>query len=367
MNLREGRIGIQEGVCLCVTAMSISGLFTLDPYETYSKGNTGYITLPLAIAVSLLVFLLTMAVMKRTNMENLSDLMEGALGRSGAGIASTIMLMSFILAAYVPLASFTQAMHALFYNGAEYGKILLFIIPAVTIMAWLGFETLGRAAKCFSWILIAVTALSILGASSEFETYRLYPLMAGGLMHNSKLVICQTTVFLPAMAAALITTKGLNGISSAKRVGIRSAVIAMAICFVTQLAEGLTFEYDELSELFMPLYKINHLNLMENRLLRVDKIAQMAWLNGCILTASFYLYAGSSAFCRGFGIKDIRPSLAAASIITIAAILLEFSGAFSGMHEVKMVISLTGGVIITLVVVVSSLLVLLKERKRTAE
>lgn len=367
MNLREGRIGIQEGVCLCVTAMCISGLFTLDPYKTYSKGNTGYITLPLAIFASLIIFLIAMAVMKRTNMDNLSDMVEVALGRGGAGIASTILLMSFILAAYVPLASFTQAMHALFYNGVEYGKLLLFIIPSVVIMAWLGFEAIGRVAKCFSWILIAVTALSLIGASSEFEVYRLYPLMAGGLKHNSKLVICQTTVFLPAMAATLITMKGLNGINSAKRIGIRSAVIAMIICLVVQLAEGLTFEYIELSELFMPLYKINHLNLAENRLLRVDKIAQMVWLNGCILSASFYLYAGSAAFCRGFGIKDIRPSLAAAAVITVAAILLEFSGTFSGMGEMKTAISLAGGAVITAMILVSALLVLLKRKKRAAE
>ena len=58
MNLREGKIGKQEGISLAAIAMCIGGLFTLDPEYTYSMGNASYITLPAAAVISLLLFLL---------------------------------------------------------------------------------------------------------------------------------------------------------------------------------------------------------------------------------------------------------------------------------------------------------------------
>lgn len=365
MNLKEGRIGKQEGVCLAVTAMCISGLFTLDPSFTYSNGNSTYLTLPVAAFISLLIFLLVSAAMQRCGAGNLSEMINLSFGSFGGAIVSVILLICFAFAAYLPLSRFVQAMHGLFYNGTTYGQIIAFILPTVLIMAWLGFETLGRAAKCFSGLLIIVTIISLSGASSEFEAYRLYPLLGGGFEDAARLSFSETAVFLPALTGILIVTRGLNGIKTMRKTGITSILIAALICLVVQFALGMIFSYLELEQLFMPLYRINHLDIEETNLLRMDKLAQMVWLNGCILAGSFYIYAGSSVFCRGFGVRDIRPTLFTVAVLTVVLIFMEFDGIFSKIGSFMEIVRTFGCLAIAVPLLLTALICLFKSNKKT--
>lgn len=56
MNLREGRIGVREGISIAAIAMCTSGLLTFDTKNTYACGNAAYITLPVGGIIAL-VFL----------------------------------------------------------------------------------------------------------------------------------------------------------------------------------------------------------------------------------------------------------------------------------------------------------------------
>ena len=84
MNLREGKIGRQEGISLAAIAMCIGGLFTLDPEYTYSMGNASYITLPAAAVISLLLFLLIGVCMKRGDHETLYCMIKDGCGSANA-------------------------------------------------------------------------------------------------------------------------------------------------------------------------------------------------------------------------------------------------------------------------------------------
>ena len=46
MNLREGRIGVREGISIAAIAMCTSGLFAFDTKNTCACGSAAYITLP---------------------------------------------------------------------------------------------------------------------------------------------------------------------------------------------------------------------------------------------------------------------------------------------------------------------------------
>ena len=144
MNLREGRMGMLEGISLAAISMCITGLFTLDPESTYSGGNATYITLPFAAFIALLLFCLITEVMKRNGYDNFSEMLDNCFGALGSNIISVILLIGFAFSAYAPLMRFVQIMHGLFFTGVSYRQILLFMLPASVVLAWLGFEALGR-------------------------------------------------------------------------------------------------------------------------------------------------------------------------------------------------------------------------------
>ena len=73
MNLREGRIGVREGISIAAIAMCTSGLLTFDTKNTYACGNAAYITLPVGGIIALVFFIIVLAAMRRSRAKNLSE------------------------------------------------------------------------------------------------------------------------------------------------------------------------------------------------------------------------------------------------------------------------------------------------------
>ena len=367
MNLREGRMGMLEGISLAAISMCITGLFTLDPESTYSGGNATYITLPFAAFIALLLFCLITEVMKRNGYDNFSDMLDNCFGALGSNIVSIILLIGFSFSAYAPLMRFVQIMHGLFFAGVSYRQILLFMLPASVVLAWLGFEALGRTAKCYSVVILAVTAVSFVVSWNEIDSYRLYPLVGCSAERVVTMTISQTVSFLPALMGLLISSSGLNGRKTMRYVGVRSAVISALICFVVQLLLGMIYSYSDLSNLIAPLCRINHLRFGDTSYLRLDKLAQMIWMNGGVITGAFYIYSGASLFARSFKISDIRPVTAPITLLVAAMILMEFDGIFTKYEWLVDTWNNLGFVVFAVPILAVSLAALLKKRPKGKE
>ena len=322
MNLRLGRSGIKEGTAAASISLSTAGVFAHEAKKLYAGGNMAYYTLPASILISLLIFVLLAKLIKRSGAGNLSELICQSADRPTGIVITLLLFFALIFSAYSPLSQFLKALHGLFFQGASYSRILLYIMAPVLLICFLGFETIARTAKLLAVPLMIVFLSVIVSASSDFEVYRLFPTAGGGLKSILTQIFREVFTFLPAMISLLTVSDGLNGIDSAIRIGAASFLISAAVCAAAQLAVGLVFTYRQLNELFMPLFRINHLNKFEAHLMRMDKLANIVWLNGAVLTASFYLYSASRLFAGAFGLHDIRPAIAAS--VMLAALMLLF-------------------------------------------
>lgn len=155
--------------------------------------------------------------MRRIGAKNLSELILSAFGGTIGAAVTLVLMLCLLAAAYSPLSGFIQVLHGLFFNGIGYGKLAMYVLPTVLFVAWLGFETIGRTAKCFALLLLIVLAVSILTASSEFETYRLYPFPGSNIGLLTRQAFSQSGAFLPALLSLLITCTGLQGTHHAKK------------------------------------------------------------------------------------------------------------------------------------------------------
>lgn len=116
---------------------------------------------------------------------------------------------------------------------------------------------------------------------------------------------------------------GPSGNASREKAGVIAALISAAVCAAAQLAVSLAFTYTELGDLFMPLFRINNLKSLETHLLRMDKLAHIAWLTGGMLTGSFYIYSASLLFSQVFGVRDIRPVLSSNVLLVGLLIIID--------------------------------------------
>ena len=296
MNLREGRIGVREGISIAAIAMCTSGLFAFDTKNTCACGSAAYITLPAGGIIAIVFFIIVIAAMRRSGAKNLSELILSAFGGTIGAAVTLVLMLCLLAAAYSPLSGFIQAMHGLFFDGIGYGKLAMYVLPTVLFVAWLGFETIGRT----------------------------FPGSNIGLL--TRQAFSQSGAFLPALLSLLITCTGLQGTHHAKKAGVIAALISAAVCAAAQLAVSLAFTYTELGDLFMPLFRINNLKSLETHLLRMDKLAHIAWLTGGMLTGSFYIYSASLLFSQVFGVRDIRPVLSSNVLLVGLLIIIDFEG-----------------------------------------
>ena len=131
MNLREGRIGVREGISIAAIAMCTSGLFTFDtkiPAPAAVRLISRFLP-----AESLQSFFLSSCLRQcgAAGQKNLSELILSAFGGTIGAAVTLVLMLCLLAAAYSPLSGFIQAMHGLFFNGIGYGKLAMYVLPTV--------------------------------------------------------------------------------------------------------------------------------------------------------------------------------------------------------------------------------------------
>ncbi len=365
MKYKEGRIGIQEGIAVTATALCINGVFSIDPEYAYSKGNSTYLSLPLSALLSLCLFLLVAAAMKHRGADSLEGLMRGSLGGVLSKVFAIPLMLALIIGGIVPIIQFVELLHGIVYSNSGYMEILAFIIPIIVIIAWQGTETIGRVAKCYVWLMLAMLVIVVASSAPTYETYRLYPILGDGAAHFASFTASQTFSFLPPLTALLITCRSMHGVEHAQRIGLSAGLVAALVCGLTQLSISFVYTYQTLADSFMPLYKINFLNLAESHFLRFDKLFAMVWLNGAIISSAFSLYAASLLYAGSFSQKDVNPSIAALSSITLGIILTALNMAPEKEKEIRYLFTRYGALLAAVPLAVTAIISLIKKKKET--
>lgn len=325
MSIKTGRIGKQEAVSITAVSLAAEGLFTAESRGLYKTGNCSYLTVPAALFISAMIALIVLRAMKKRGADSFVKLLTVSFGRF-AVVPGAVVFIMLIFSAYLPTSEFVFAMHGLVFEGVSYERLVLFILPAVFILCVFGFETIARTAKCVAPLLIAVLAASILSASSEFRIYRLFPFPGKAPGEIITELFRLIGAFLPTVTAFLIVSDGMNDMKTAESALRTAAIAAGAICFAAQLAVSLVYTFAGLEKVYMPLFRLNHLNLFEAHLMRLDKLAHMIWLGGSIVAAAFHAFAASKLAAELFSMKDVRPTAAAAVLLTAILILIDADG-----------------------------------------
>ena len=323
MSHRLGKSGVMEGASTASIAMCTGALFTIESTKLYQNGNASYLTLPVSVLLSLILFLALLRSMEKCGAANLHELLSKGLGRFGEITLSILLVFILLFRAYAPLGSFIRSLHGLFFEGVSYRDLIVFVAPTVFIVAILGFETIARTAKCFAVLLASIYIVSLAAAYPEFDVYRLYPLLGSGAAAVTVQIAEEVGVFFPALLSLLIIGEGLNDLRTARRIGVISSAVSALVCFTAQMALGLVYTYEGLSRQFMPFFHINYLNMFEAHFMRLDKLANIVFMNGAILTGAFHIYGAARLYSQSFGIRDIRPPVTAFSLITAILVLLE--------------------------------------------
>ncbi len=356
MNLRVGKFGRQESAAAVLLAAFFSGCFSVDSGALYSGGNSSWMVQIIASIQALLLFEIVIWTMRVRGGGDLSAL----IGRSRWKAALTVpVILALVIAAMQPMESFLLTMTQYVFTESKQATACLYLLPCLFLLTSLGAETLVRTARILLPILLVSILAALLSGIGEYRLYRIYPIPIGEPFQIFSLAGAAQLRAAPPLLALLCIGEGTQdrlAMRSAGRIGaIAGGLLAAAALF----ALSMTFTYSQLRTMSAPFYRMLVEVRAENPTLRLDRAVLFLWLIGAILSAAFYLYAGSVLFCKTFGVRDVRPVSLCFSAFAITLIMILYYDSETTVMILKLLYRY-GWVLIS----VPFPLILLKPRRR---
>jgi len=311
MNLRQGRIGRQEALCAAAIAAGASAVFTTDTNALYARGNSAYLSTPLSALLSLGAFLLVVRTMQRRDNKNLWELLSDGLGPVFGRVAALICTAVLLFAAAGLLSRFSLMLGRFVFPDASEWQILAYLAAAAFVPAWLGLEGIGRTSRLFVWLLLIAVLGALLLAAYNYQPHRLAPFLGDGLGNMAELSVRDTALFFPALMGLLVVTRGVHGVTAAKRAGYGAGIAAGVLSSLCQICLGMTYSYHDLAQMHSPMYRLTMNFRSGGYYPRLDLLLMMGWTLSGTLGAGFYTYAAALLFAEAFQQEDIRPAVAA--------------------------------------------------------
>lgn len=313
MRLNEGRSGTQEIACLAGMSAGMMGLFGIDSQTLYIDGNISYITVPIAMLISLAGAILAVSALKCSD-----GITRGGVFVKLAAIIEVILL---IFAGIMLLSRFTHAVHYHIFGQSRYEHVLVWTVITIAILIMPGFETISRTARCICIAVIVMLVAMLAISSAGSEIYRLSPFPGKDI----KTAILETGVFaallLPGTITIMFFPKSANGYSNARKGTLMGVVTAAIIACIAQLILGMAYTYTDLKDLFLPLYELNMILPNEGYFMRYDKLLLFVWLIGALVVCAYYAYSAGNILCRASFGSDARPAAMAICAFIGAAVL----------------------------------------------
>lgn len=316
MRLNQGRIGKQESVSVAAMAIVSCAVFMLDSQKAYTNGNATYVSLPLSMGISLLVFLLIWAAMKRTGSRDLVEMMDRSCGKAVGGLLAVIAVTLMLFSSHRLLERFTSMIHSFVMVSGEFTTIAVWITGVSAFFAIKGMECTGRIAKIFAAALALLTLFGIVNMTKSLDFTRLSP-FPGDLASAGRDVLSRSVESFPALLGLLCIAPALQGMDNVKKTGIRAVVIAAVVTALIQLGIGMVYVYSDLKDMYMPIYRLKMILTQESYWFRLDKLSLFIWLISCVITAAFYIYAAALVVTRRFSKHDVRPATVSLCAITV--------------------------------------------------
>lgn len=325
MNLREGSIGLQESISIIAIAIFIDGVFASHTQSMYQYGNSSYLSALLSAGLALGVFLFTLGAMKKTGKKHLTELLHFAFGPTGKMLAGLVLVGILILAAGAPTGRFLLMFSRFVFVEENNWRIMIYMVAAVVILAWMGMEAIARTSRILIWVLLGSVVVALIMAFPGYEWYRLEPMLGNGAKHIVLQSLQGTYRFFAPLCSWLCLTKSAQRLEFTKKAGVYAITSAGIFSSITQLCLGLTYPYYELSVMHSPMYRITTM-AEESSFQRLDVLLLFFWLIGALLGAAFHTFAAALLFVRLFGQSDIRPAVVSVGIVmTMLALMGQFN------------------------------------------
>ncbi len=319
--IKEGKIGLQEAICLVVIATGNRVFFTAPTVLARAVGNTGWYMSIISNAVTLVSFTFIFLLLKRFPGKDILEIYKISLGRFIGTVFSFIYAGSFLTATGVLLREFFEMLKSYVFQNTPISYLNGAMVLLVSLTGILGLEAIARAAKLTAMTtLFGFTALLLLSIQN-YKISNLFPILGYGIGKTLWEGVTRSSAFSEVIILAVIAGS-LQGIQNIKKAGFLSILLSGAVVSIGIFCLTLVFPYYSFQELTAPLYTLATLINYGAFFQRLDPAFLFMWMMITGISSSIVFYCAVSSFCKTFRLQDKRPVILPMAVLLFAVTMI---------------------------------------------
>ncbi|MCX7746513.1 MAG: spore germination protein [Clostridia bacterium] len=328
--LKEGKIGIQEAICLVTIAICNKIFFTTPGFFTRIVGNAGWYMTFISLASALMFFTFIYLLLKRFPGKNIVEVYDAALGRGIGFLFSFALMVSFLAASSFLTREFVDVMKVYVFPETPPSFLIGVMILAAAISAFLGLETIARTAKLGAYFALFGYFLVLLLSSQYFRFAHLFPILGYGLDKTVTTGIMRGSAYAEVVILAVFSGS-LQGIKHIKKAGYISLLLSGFILSFGILCFTLIFGYTGTQEITAPMYIVARIIKYGSFFQRLEPLFLFLWIITTIIYVSILFYSTVSIYCKTFRLQDARPVILPMAVLTFTTAIFpkDFSSVVS--------------------------------------
>lgn len=319
--IKEGKIGVQEAVCLITIAITTRVFFTSPGVLADVLGTTGWYMTLISAAGGALGFTFVYLLLKRFPGKNLVEIFDKVFGRWIGFAVSFLLAVIFMLNAAIMLREFTDVMKVYVLELSPPAFIMGIFVIGVAVAAFMGLEAIARFSKLIAYFLLTAFIAVLVLSWQNYEVHRLTPLLGNGLDKTFYHGALRSTVYADAIILGVIAGP-MQGVNHIKKAGYRAILLSGLLISVSFIAFSLTFPYYTAAEITAPMYQMASLIDYGRFIQRLESLFLFVWNISTFISVSISFYISLSVYSKVFRIQNIRPIILPACVILITLALI---------------------------------------------
>jgi spore germination protein (amino acid permease) len=319
--ISEGKIGVQEAICLVVIATGNRVFFTAPTVVSQAVGNAGWYMSVISNAVTLFSFTFIFLLLKRFPGKDILEIFKVAFGRILGFIFCMIYTGSFLAATGILMREFYEMLKTYVFPGTPISGLNAAMVLLVSATAYLGLEAIARAAKLTAMAALFGYIVLLLLSVQNYKLSNLFPMLGYGFGKTVWEGITRSSAFSEVIILAVFAGS-LQGIRHIKKAGYLSILFSGLVISVGIFCLTLVFPYYSFQEQTAPLYALATLINYGAFFQRLDPAFLSIWIMITGISSSIVFYCAISSFCKTFGLQDKRPVIPPMAVLLFAITMI---------------------------------------------
>lgn len=319
--IKEGKIGVQEAICLSVIAISNRIFFTAPAVVDRAVGTAGWYMPLISAATAFLAFIFICMLLKRFPGKDLLEIFSISFGKVAGFIVSFTYSASFLVASGILVREFIDVLKIFIFTKTPQLALIAALVAVLAGAAYLGLESIARVARLATYILLFSLVALLIMASKSYKITNLFPIFGYGIDKTLIEGISRSSAYSEIIVLAVLAGS-FQGVRHIKKAGnialLMSSLIISSSIFFLQMA----FPYETFQEQTVSLYILARLIKFGTFVQRLDPVLLFLWIATTIIASSIVFYCAVSSYCKTFRLQDTRPAIIPIGILLISVSII---------------------------------------------